>query len=60
MQMFKKFKIWLRAYKIMLIKADNYWWNEHCIKAFGMPSKELENECNNYDTYRDTVKQVGF
>lgn len=54
--MFKKFKIWLRAYKIMLIKAENYWWNEHCIKAFGMTSKEVENECNNYDTYRDPVK----
>lgn len=40
--MFKKFKIWLRAYKIMLIKAENYWWNEHCIKAFGMTSTEIE------------------
>lgn len=33
--MFKKFKIWLRAYKIMLIKAENYWWNEHCVKNWG-------------------------
>lgn len=45
MQMFKKFKIWLRAYKIMLIKAENYWWNEHCVKNWGMTWKEIQDMC---------------